>query len=988
MEPSSTPPPPPSSSPCPRCGAPIPADASEGLCPRCVAAGNFLTGSLFAPAAARADSAGAAPAPSPEELAGLFPQLEIQRLLGRGGMGLVYLARQKSLERLVALKLLAPERADEPAFAKRFAIEAQALARLHHPHIVTVHDFGAAGGYFYLLMEYVDGLNLRQLQQAGRVEPREALAIVPQICDALQYAHDQGVVHRDIKPENILVDRLGQVKVADFGLAKLVASASADPSIPHTSFGIGHSAEGGVMGTPAYMSPEQKSQPDQVDHRTDIYALGAVLYEMLTGARPGTPLKNPSRDVRIDVRLDEVVLRALAHEPSLRWQQASEMKTSLETIAGSPAAPVSTPVAAPAPPQLRRNMLLVGIAGGALALGLFLGRHGSETAPSAATLPPSPTPIPASTPKRAGVGIDLSSAFTPRQVGSKSLTRALDVLHGDQVFDGIGFHIDGQITLAGSALKLRNTQLTYPARVPDLPLLDQTFDELHLLHVTYYDSPHGETVATLRIHYRDGVVAELPIRYGVHIRDWSLRPNEERERLEDPGSKIVFRDLKVNSLGATARIFKTTFANPRPTQPAHSLELVSAEGEASYSLLAASLANHDPARPVTPAVPSGEAARTFNKEILIRVVDRETGAPVAGTLLNTSGIFNGANLSGEPLRTDAKGEARLRFPRGKIATGRVVAELASPGSGSRQWQSWESQTPRIAYFFVDDSNWERAMAKSKHSNLPAWRIPLARALLREHSESSLASRKPGQPDDINSKRIDDSIADSFADLGALAQGTKGEALFQAAMVRTSGPSGTSSQNLISKDPDAYRLIYGARDAAESAFLSWMLKQVEPDATPVPGPEAYPLVKPTAFRPLDPDRVIELLADYEKLERPPAKADDRDAQDAKRHAIVQALMDTLQGTAFDYELETSGSFTVGDSPALGPSARVHHLLSDMITALRDHGVPAELSLRMQQRDMLETLLIEPLQDMNKSGKLRQILADSSARSKPPAAATSP
>ncbi len=140
-------------------------------------------------------------------------------------MGVVYQARQPRLNRLVALKILAPEREKDPAFAGRFEKEAQALARLSHPNIVTIHDFGEAGGMYYLLMEFVDGVTLRQLLNASRVSPREALAIVPQICDALQFAHDHGIVHRDIKPENILLDRLGRVKVADFGLAKLVGEA-------------------------------------------------------------------------------------------------------------------------------------------------------------------------------------------------------------------------------------------------------------------------------------------------------------------------------------------------------------------------------------------------------------------------------------------------------------------------------------------------------------------------------------------------------------------------------------------------------------------------------------------------------------------------------------------------------------------------------------------------------------------------------------------
>jgi serine/threonine protein kinase len=142
-------------------------------------------------------------------------------------MGVVYKARQKTLNRFVALKLLAPERVRDAKFAERFAREAQALAALNHPHIVTVYDFGQAGGFYYLLMEFVDGVNLRQLLRARKFTPEEALAIVPPLCDALQFAHDRGIVHRDIKPENLLLNKAGRVKVADFGIAKMLARSTA-----------------------------------------------------------------------------------------------------------------------------------------------------------------------------------------------------------------------------------------------------------------------------------------------------------------------------------------------------------------------------------------------------------------------------------------------------------------------------------------------------------------------------------------------------------------------------------------------------------------------------------------------------------------------------------------------------------------------------------------------------------------------------------------
>ena len=185
-----------------------------GLCPECLLQAGFPTGTQT-----QAGSRRAFVPPDIKEIARLFPQFEVLELIGHGGMGAVYKARQKELDRIVALKVLPPDSGHDAAFAKRFSREAKALAKLNHPGIVTIHEFGHTEGFYFFVMEYVDGVNLRQLLATERVSPREALAIVPQICDALQFAHDQGIVHRDIKPENILLDRRGRVKVADFGLA-------------------------------------------------------------------------------------------------------------------------------------------------------------------------------------------------------------------------------------------------------------------------------------------------------------------------------------------------------------------------------------------------------------------------------------------------------------------------------------------------------------------------------------------------------------------------------------------------------------------------------------------------------------------------------------------------------------------------------------------------------------------------------------------------
>ncbi|HET6407263.1 MAG TPA: serine/threonine-protein kinase [Chthoniobacteraceae bacterium] len=329
----------PTHSRCPHCGKSIGTGSPLGLCAECLLeAGLSSVGGEDGPPIA--------PAPTPAELASRFPQLEILELLGRGGMGAVYKARQVELGRIVALKILPPSLGSAASFAERFAREARALAQLNHHGIVTLYEFGRTDdGLFYFLMEFVDGMNLRQLLAGGRIAPREALSIVPELCDALQYAHDRGIVHRDIKPENILLDRRGRVKIADFGLAKLAAIGESSTAEAEAVSVKGTLTEAGkVMGTPSYMAPEQSERPGEVDHRADIYALGVVFYQMLTGDLPPKgKIEPPSRRVVLDVRLDEVVMRALEREPSRRYQEASAMKTEVETISGAAPAPEVRP---------------------------------------------------------------------------------------------------------------------------------------------------------------------------------------------------------------------------------------------------------------------------------------------------------------------------------------------------------------------------------------------------------------------------------------------------------------------------------------------------------------------------------------------------------------------------------------------------------------------------------------------------------------------
>lgn len=319
---------------CKECGCILKQDDLQGLCPQCLMKLGLqqTNETIESDISEKRDGDKGCNTPMswfelPElsDLAEQFGQLEEIELVGQGGMGAVYKARQKQLDRMIALKILPDDRAVSEAFPERFMREARSLAKLNHPNIVTVYDFGhTESGLYYFLMEFVEGTNLRNVIEAGNLSPGEALAIIPQICDALQYAHQEGIVHRDIKPENILIDKKGRVKIADFGIAKLLDS----PDDQFTLTQAGHK-----MGTPHYMAPEQIEHPHQVDHRADIYSLGVVFYEMLTGELPLGKFEKPSQKVHIDIRLDDVVLRTLEKEPNRRYQHVSEVKTEVETIA-------------------------------------------------------------------------------------------------------------------------------------------------------------------------------------------------------------------------------------------------------------------------------------------------------------------------------------------------------------------------------------------------------------------------------------------------------------------------------------------------------------------------------------------------------------------------------------------------------------------------------------------------------------------------------
>ncbi len=268
----------------------------------------------------------------------LLGQYRLESVIGEGAMGRIYRAKHLHLDRILAIKVLSPNLARDAQLVQRFQREARALAKLVHANIVAIHDMGSQGDVHYFVMEFVPGVNLRQLMARETIAPDQALAVVGKVCDALHFAHDQGIVHRDIKPENILIDSNGEPRVVDFGLAKVLRDEHPSANLTGTNV---------VLGTYNYMAPEQKSSA-RVDHRADIYALGVVLYELLTGKLPAGHFDPPSHAAKVTAGVDKLVLKALHNEPDRRYQSASDLGTDIASVRRGGPGPKPTPAVAAA----------------------------------------------------------------------------------------------------------------------------------------------------------------------------------------------------------------------------------------------------------------------------------------------------------------------------------------------------------------------------------------------------------------------------------------------------------------------------------------------------------------------------------------------------------------------------------------------------------------------------------------------------------------
>ncbi len=257
-------------------------------------------------------------APDPADLAPLFPGYEIEGLIATGGMGAVYAAVQKSLDRSVAIKILPPELSADAAFRAGFEAEAKAMARLNHPNLIGVYDFGEVSGMLYIIMEFVPGCSLFHSSHGIAIDPAEVIRIVSGICSGLAHAHDNGIIHRDIKPANVLLDLNANPKIGDFGLAR-----PADRQIQEGEE---------IFGTPHYTAPEVVNSPHNVDHRADIFSLGVILHELLTGHLPADDRRPASVISHCDHRFDAIIRRATDPLPENRYASAHETERELRAI--------------------------------------------------------------------------------------------------------------------------------------------------------------------------------------------------------------------------------------------------------------------------------------------------------------------------------------------------------------------------------------------------------------------------------------------------------------------------------------------------------------------------------------------------------------------------------------------------------------------------------------------------------------------------------
>ncbi|MEP2776947.1 MAG: serine/threonine-protein kinase [Luteolibacter sp.] len=364
-------------------------------------------------------------APEIEEIARLFPNYDIIRLIACGGMGAVYEATQRSLDRQVAIKVLPREFSADQAFREGFESEAKAMAKMNHPNLIGVYDFGEADGMLFIVMEYVAGNSLFAASHGVQVDPAVAISIIEAICHGLSDAHDHGILHRDIKPGNILLDQATNPKIGDFGLARALEREIEDGEQ--------------IFGTPGYTAPEVLEPPYTIDQRADIFSVGVMLHELLTGLLPDADRRPASQICGCSFRLDAVIRKATHKDPNQRYASCKELAEALAKITAlkvngglvSGASTASSALRAPGkyvPPKPVKSSsglgFLVFILVVAAAVAYFAMNRDSiiqqpidpAESPAETTATPTPTPVPDPAPTKTADSSTSANGFDSQEL--------------------------------------------------------------------------------------------------------------------------------------------------------------------------------------------------------------------------------------------------------------------------------------------------------------------------------------------------------------------------------------------------------------------------------------------------------------------------------------------------------------------------------------------------------------------------------------------
>lgn len=263
--------------------------------------------------------------PSIEEVQALVPRDKVLGFIGHGGMGTFYRARQTRLDRLVAIKVLLVDPQSDAHLIEGFKREARAMAKLNHKHIIKIFDFGEANSKLFLIMEHVAGQTLELLNETRRFSLQESVSMLMQVCDALEYAHGQGVLHRNLRLANTMLDENGMVKVGDFGLARLIGEELFRRNLAGDNL---------AMGSLESVAPEQHDEDVEVDHRADIFSLGVMLYKLTAGELPEDEFVPPSKiKPSLDPLVDGIVTRCMQRDPDRRYQSISDVRAALDMLA-------------------------------------------------------------------------------------------------------------------------------------------------------------------------------------------------------------------------------------------------------------------------------------------------------------------------------------------------------------------------------------------------------------------------------------------------------------------------------------------------------------------------------------------------------------------------------------------------------------------------------------------------------------------------------